>query len=271
MVRGLPARLIGIVLIAGGLLGVCVSLAGIGLLWGMESRINRHVASASQTLRLALDGADDMLAVTGSAIGQAEAQLDDVERTLDGVALSLADTAGTTRAFGELAGGDLADVVANTRTALQTASRTAGIVDDTLAVVTRLPLVGGSYEPRVPLAEGIGRVERSLAPVPGQLRQVDAQLRQAADSIDTIRGNLDRVADRMDGAETSLGTARASVTAYEATVTGLQAKAANLEADFARALRLFNGFATVALLWLLVAQVGLLTQGYEWLRREGVD
>ena len=72
----------------------------------------------------------------------------------------------------------------------------------------------------------------------------------------------------MDGAETSLQTARTSITGYQATVTDLQAKAAPLETDVARLLRLVNVFATLALLWLLVAQVGLLTQGYEWLRRE---
>jgi hypothetical protein len=269
MIRGPLARAIGLCLIIGGILGVCVSLAGIAIVWASEGAVNRQVGALAGSSREALAGAEQMLTVTSQALDSAETQLAAVDKTLGSVAASLEDTASTTRAFGQLAGGDLAQVITDTRTALQSVSTSAGIVDSTLRVVTGLPLIGTSrYQPKVPLAASIDRVQLSLEPVPGQLAQVGGDLGRAAQSIDAIRGSLDRVSGNMDGAQTSLRAARDAVEGYRQTVAGLQVKASRIEHTVARALRLLNVFATLGLLWLLIAQVGLLTQGYEWLRRE---
>jgi methyl-accepting chemotaxis protein len=271
MIRGTLARAIGLSLIIGGILGVCVSVAGIVLVWASAGPVNRQVAVFAGTSQEALAGASQMLTVTAQALDTAQMQLAGVDGTLGSVAVSLQDTASTTRAFGRLASGDLAQVITDTRTALKLVSTTAGAVDDTLRVVTQLPLVGsGRYRPKVPLATSIDRVQQSLAPVPGQLVDIGDQLGSAAGSIETIGGSLGRVGANVSQAEASLRQARDAVGSYQQTVAGLQDRAAHLEEDIARVLRIARAFATLALLWLLVAQVGLLTQGYEWLRREDV-
>lgn len=257
---GTAARAIGIMLMSAAVLGLLLSVLGFGLVWWAEGRINERVERAATQAREALDATEALLIAVDDSLAGAESELEAVRTALD-------STARTTRDFGALAGGDAATVISDTRTALQSLSRTAGVIDTTLRVVSDLPLVGSArYRPDVPLAESIERVEQSLAPLPTQLVEAERNLNRTAASIESIR---DELGDRpgRPGANTTLRAAQDSVAAYRATVDDLQRSTARVEKDFARALRWANLFASLLLVWLAVAQIGLLTQGYEWWRR----
>jgi septal ring factor EnvC (AmiA/AmiB activator) len=266
------ARVLGGLLIAAAALGVVLALAGITLVWWSSGRIDRRVESALETTGRTLAATDDLLAAADDTLERVGTQTVAIEATVADLAVALEDTAGTARTFGRIAAVDAATAISETQVALQSVSQTARLVDDSLRVVSALPGVGSRrYQPDVGLATSIGRVAESLEPIPSQLGQVDRELSRAATNIESIRSDVDVVAEQLGGAEASIDTARASISAYQDTVAYLERATATLQTDFSRYHRVVNVFLTLFLLWLVVAQIGLLTQGLEWWSFESVD
>jgi len=259
------ARLIGATLMAGAVAGLALGLLGLVLVWAGEGLITRRTEDGAATARRALDATDRLLVAADDTLLRAQDQLRNVEQALDSVGTSLDGTVTATRAFGRLAGGDVAQVIRDTRTSLQSLARSAGLVDTTLGVLSDLPLVGGArYRPAVPLAESIRRVDESLLPVPGQLALMDLSLRQTADGVAAVRSDLTAVAGDLGGVEESLAAARTGIADYRDTVAELDRQLDRAQRDARRLTRLGALAVTLFVLWLAIAQLGLLTQGYEW-------
>jgi hypothetical protein len=145
-----------------------------------------------------------MVSSTIDAIASIEDAVRSTARALDSVGDVLGEAS-------QLAGGEVADSLDSAIATLPALADTGRVVDRTMRA---LSLVGVDYDPEVPLDESLTRLEQSLSPVPGQLREqvdlIDAA-REDMGQISTDAGSLAAVLlevriDMLD-AETSLASA----------------------------------------------------------------
>jgi hypothetical protein len=129
-------------------------------------------------------------------------------RTLDSVATVLDETA-------VIAGGGIADSLDAAVDTLPGLISTSGVIDSTMRA---LRLVGVDYDPQMPLDESLERLEASLAPVPGQIRDQVALL-------EDVQADLDQIVEDGRGLAAVLLEARLDMVAAERLLRSARANA----------------------------------------------
>ena len=160
-------------------------------------------------------------------------------------------------------------MIDKTQAALESAQTTALNLDKFLTGLSRLPLIGQLiYNPEVPLNETIGSISKSLDQVPLDLADAETSLATTSGNLVSISDEIGKVADGIGEMETSTRDALQVVTDYQAMVTGLQTKVDHAEQSLPNWLRTARWMASILLLWLIIAQIGLLLQGLELIRAQ---
>ncbi len=264
-------RRIGYLLIANAVLGTVLGLAGLVGLWWAEPRIGAGAAEFAALAHRTVDTTSGLLVSVDEAAATARGSLGTLDSAVSNLAGTLGTTAQLTANVGDIAGGDVLDVITETGTALRSVERSARLVDDTLRVLARLPLVGRDYQPEVPLHAAVGRVADSLAPLPDAIRTVEGDLATTSASLEAMEADVTQLAASLQLVESSLEAVADATADYRAIAAGLEADLARFEAGFPRALRFATVFGSAVMLWLILAQLGLLTQGLERLHPTAPD
>lgn len=257
-------RLVGVTLIATGLLGIALSLAGLLFVAiagaGAQRTLTRELTTLEQALKATADG----LEIAESSIGEAESALGSLHTALGNATKAISDTQSTLETLQELTGATLPQTIGSTRQALASAQETARVVDNVLGA---LSFLGLRYNPAVPLSDSIGAVSASLEDMPGELNEVSVGIATANANLQKLTADLEAVADDIDAIKQSVGDAATVVAQYQEVVGALETEVVALK----EAAPLWIGAARwglfLLLVWLAFAQLSLLAHGYELLQR----
>lgn len=259
-------RRIGYVLVANAVVGLALACAGLVGLWWFTPRIAAAATDGLALARRTVDTTSGLLTGVDDAVQTARASLGTVHDSMAAVADTLDATSSLTRSAGRIAGHDMTIVIRQADEALGAVEQSAQLADRTLTLIARTPLIGLRYQPKVPLHEGVAGVRKSLAALPASLATVDRDLGATATNLATLRGDitdLDASVATIEGSLTALARATAD---YRQIASSLSTDLAQLERTVPTVLNLTLLFGTAVMLWLAVAQLGLLTQGLERLR-----
>lgn len=259
-------RLVGFTLIATGILGLLISLAGMFL-------VGYAGATAQAALKRQVDVVDNALAATSDGLIVAEGALVEAERTLGNLSSAvgntsraLSDTQPSLEALQALTDVSLPETIVSTQLALDGAAETAAIID---AVLSTLSVFGVRYNPDVPLNVAIEQVSQSLADVPPALNEVAAGLDTAGNNLATIADDLNAVETGLQTIASDLREATGVIEQYQGVVTDLQEEAAKVGTTVPGWISATRWGLTLLLIWLGLAQIGLLAQGWELLQQTG--
>lgn len=258
-------RLVGMSLIASGLLGILLSIGGMVLVGRATSAAQQSLARQIDTLDSALSATGEGLALAGDILSDLEGTLGSLSTAVSGATRAISDTEPALVSLQALTGDSLPRTIGSTRQALASAQETARIVDNVLGT---LGIFGVRYEPEVPLHSAIGEVSDSLAPIPGSLIEVSAGLATANDNLHTLTEDLSEVATGLDRIAASVDESTAIVDEYTAVVDTLRADVAALRESAPGWINLARWGGFVLMAWFGLAQIGLLAQGRELLARD---
>jgi len=262
------SRVTGLVLIIAALLGLGFSLAGLVFLGRFSSQVSASLAGTLDSLSEALTITQDGLDVADGALQDADSALISMTGTLDGVNQSLRGMDPTLDALRSLLGTDLPATIEATQDSLASAETSAKNIDGVLTSLSRIPFLGSLvYNPEVPLNETLAGISDSLDPIPGSLRQAKRGLDTAKTNLDTINTDLDVVVESTGEISTSTAEAQRVVSEYQTLVTSIQKRVEKMQKQLPGQVRLATLAAAIFLIWLGLAQIGLLTQGMEILSR----
>ncbi|HMQ32683.1 MAG TPA: hypothetical protein PKD53_18270 [Chloroflexaceae bacterium] len=257
-------RVFGLALVGAGMLGLMISLAGlIGVIIvgaRAEAALTRQLATLDRSLTATGDG----LAVADSALAETRITLTSLSTTIGSATRALTETQPALESLYELTGEGLPETIASTREALDSAQAAARTAE---GVLRALAIFGQPYNPDVPLDVAIGRVSASLGELPPSLAEVSSGLNTASANIATVASELEEVAAGLDAIATSVGDAAMVVEQYQQIVADLRAEVAAMQATAPGWLAAARVGMTLLLIWLGLAQIGLLTQGWELLGR----
>lgn len=258
-------RVLGMTLIATGVLGLLISLGGLVFIGTTANTARRALARELTTLDEALVATDEGLIIAATALDETNRTLGSLSATLADATVAISDTQPSLAALQRLTGEQLPQTIDETRLALDSAGATAQVID---GVLNALSFLGVSYNPEVPLDIALGRVSESLADVPGDLIEVSEGMETASGNLEELVVNLGEVANGLDAIAGSVDDASGVVRQYQGVVDDLQAEVTAVREAAPGWISAVQWGLFLLLVWLALAQLALFTQGWELLRRQ---
>ena len=215
--------------------------------------------------------------IAGQALGGTVDSVEALSTMLSATATSVQDTQPMLDQLKVFMGEKLPATMESATDLLKAAQSGAAVADSAIksldafrTVLSGVPLIGGfveppkqAYNPEKPLANSLGDLATGMQDLPQMFRDMAANLDKADDNLATVQTSLTTMS-------TSVGTISSSLSQYQAMVSQSQASMGNLTAMLTNLQNNLNTILTsVALvlslffLWLLAAQVVILSQGWE--------
>jgi ABC-type transporter Mla subunit MlaD len=270
-------RFLGILVMCAGVLGLVLSLAGLVTIWVVKPTIAATVDSTISTLNATISTSQQAMQIAGQALGGTVDSVEALSTMLSATATSVQDTQPMLDQLKVFMGEKLPATMESATDSLKAAQSGAAVADSAIksldafrTVLSGVPLIGGfveppkqSYNPEKPLADSLGDLATGMQDLPQMFREMAANLDKADDNLATVQTSLTTMS-------TSVGTISSSLSQYQAMVSQSQASMGNLTTMLTNLQNNLNTILTsVALvlslffLWLLAAQVVILSQGWE--------
>lgn len=260
--RAFISRLIGVLLITAAVLGLSLSILGLLYVWTSQAAINAQVRTTLDTLDQALSATSDMMVVINDSLEQASSDIELIDNAIIDVATTINTTADVANSVGDLLVTDFTAVVTDTQESLSSVEASARLIDDTLRVVSAVPLIGARYRPEVPLQTSIAQVSASLNQLPTSLEAVQGELDQTAISLQEIQTDLDQLGKSVANLRQTLSEAQTVMQQYEDIYAKLQADVDRLETNLPRWMQVATWGLTLGLIWLGLVQIAFFLQGF---------
>ncbi len=261
MKKDFRLRLIGKFFIFFSSLGLIFCLVGIAITWIYTPRLKEPllgwITSFEDTLVTTREG----LRVMDSTIENAkddlftiDSSLGNLDYTFEGIISSL----DTTKV---LIGDDLRLIVLDSQDALFSAATTSKLIDNTLAFIARIPIIGANYKPEVPLHISLGEVATSMEKVPDSLDTIEQTLGATSEGLGTLQTDFVNLSNNLKLLEEDLEDAQAVLGEYNRIVNDLIAQINNFKENLSTYLIIISIFASGIFLWLGITQISILFQG----------
>ncbi|NPV56224.1 MAG: hypothetical protein HPY76_06065 [Anaerolineae bacterium] len=263
--KPLGKRTLRLLLNFGAILGILIAIAGLVAVWLVRGRVQTALQTGVELAVRTVDTTSDTLSVIAATLEQARESLATVETTAHDVAETLDATGDITDTFSGVAGEDMVAVLADAQTALGSMQQSAVLIDDTLAVISGIPLIGARYNPETTLEDGIGKLASSLEPVPESLAEIQTEMQRTTTNLDVLRQDVEELADHLSAIQTNLDDASALVAEYEDIVAELDGHVQQAGSAVQPALTGFAVALSLFFIWMIIAQLSLVLQarGFE--------
>ena len=270
-------RILGLLVMIAGLLGLILSAAGLVGLWRVKPTVVEYVSSTVSTLNNSIRTSQQVLSVTRQALGATVDSVDALSQMLSATAASVEETAPVIEQANTLMGKNLPDTLESAAASLKTAQEAAVVMESTIksleafqTAMSAVPIVSRyveqpaqAYNPQKPLADSLGEVAANLEDLPAMFIDMSENLSQADDNLVSIQTSLttmsvsvEVISSSLSDYESMIAQSQASMQSLSPMLTVMQDNAAPIVDWAVLGLSLF-------LLWLLVIQVVILSQGWE--------
>jgi len=258
----------GLALIMAGILGLVLSIGGLIVLPRLERQVETVAVQQIEVLDRALAATLDGLITAKTSLAQAAEAVDTLEGIMADVGEAIDDTAPVIQVTAELLNEQLPSTIKATQEALTSVATSAKLVDDMLGMISAIPLLGADrYSPDVPLSQGFQDVSDGLDGVPELFLTAGEGLSGGIGNLQDVEQGFAAMGKTIGETTTSLDSAQTVLEDYEQVVGDLQGTLSYVEESLPGWLRVIRWSLTLVLIWLGVAQLGLITQGWELLRR----
>jgi uncharacterized phage infection (PIP) family protein YhgE len=262
-------RIIGILLILTAIGGLVFSAFGLVNVWHLKPNATSSLLKGLDVLSNTLDTTAQGLVVAQESLDGAIDSMIAMQSTVKTIADTMQTTEPMVTSFAKLMGEDMPNTITATQTSLVTAQASAQVIDTVLNALSIIP--GLDYKPEVPLHTALGQVSDSLNSLPDTFAEIETSLTDVQHNLKKIQIDLTLLADSIHQIETSMTQARSVINQYQISVANVQKELARLKTNLPG---MVNGLVlalTVFFVWMAVAQLGLLTQGWELIHKKGEE
>ena len=254
-------KFIAIALILAAVMGVIFSVAGLVGTWYVRPKVEDFLSQAIILVEESLEATSDGLIVTEQALGITVASIIGLQNTVDSAAQTLESTQPLMESVASVLDKELPNTISGIQNSLTGAREGARVVDGVLRFLANLPLFGINYDPDEPLHESFQRVSDDLASLPSSFETMEQNLSDSVESLEEFKQGMSTMSESIGEIALSLSEYDAVVTKYIDTIDTLQANLDKLQSNLATILTGLAISLSIFFLWMILAQVGLLTQG----------
>jgi len=270
-------RVLGILVMIAGVLGLALSLTGLIGVWAVKPTLASAADTTLVTVNTSISTSLKAMEITGQALGATVDSVDALATMLSTTATSVQDTSPVLAQVNILMSETLPSTMRSATNSLQTAQQAAGVLDSAIksldtfrSVLSAAPLIGGfvekpeqAYNPKVPLADSLGDLASTLESLPDTFTEMAANLDKADDNLVTIQSSLTTMSDSVGRISSSLIEFQAMIGQSQSSMENLQVMLTNLQSNLNTILNSIALVLSLFFLWLLAAQVVILSQGWE--------
>jgi len=261
-------RIVGIALIIAGIAGLVFSIVGLVVLIQVQKNVEAAVASQLGLVDQALTATSQGLGVAEDSLAQAVDTVKVLETTVSGIGTTINSSVPVVETISSLVGEKLPAAIETTQKTLVSVAASSKTVDDLLAVMSAIPFLGvARYSPDVPLSQGFQEVATSLEGIPDALRAAKEQLLTTNQNLAGLQGQFDAMASNIGQIATSVGGAQSVLGQYTGVIGQLQSSIGWMRQSLPMWLGWVRLGLSLLLIWLGIAQLALITQGWELVGR----
>jgi len=275
-------RLLGIFLLAVGVIGIALSVAGIIVGRQLVDAIGAGIQSNLQLTSQSLETVEETLLLAKTTISDVNSGLETVETTTTDLGRTINETRPLIDQVNQVASSDVPDSIEAVQTALPNMVEVAGIIDDTLTTLNNfridenilgLPIqydLGINYNPDVPFDDSVLAMGESLEGLPETLRSLQIYMNVTNNNLQTISLGLNRVARDLNTINGRIAAVDPLLNEYIRIVNETRDNTRLIRAQLDEQLQMARLIVTIVMVWLGLAQVAPLYLGWELLagRRE---
>ncbi len=273
----LMRRILGVLVMIAGILGLLLGLLGLTLVWIAKPGATVALNATLDTLDRNIGASKSVMETTVQALGATVEGVNALSAMLDTTANTVEESQPVIANASAVLSETLPATLEAATASLQTAQEAAAVLEDTIqsletfrAVVSEAPLIGGllgppgaPYSPKKPLADSLGELAASLEDLPATFVETSAGLSATEDNLDAIQGNLITMSTSIGQISSSLQEYQTMVLRSQSSLDDVSAILKNLQSQLPSILNWAALALTLFFVWLLIAQVVILTQGVE--------
>jgi uncharacterized phage infection (PIP) family protein YhgE len=257
----LARKIIAVLMILFSIISLAVSAFFAVKLWTSQATLSEKLVDNLTQISETLTTTDRGLVVVNETLDNISGSVG----TLSDTTLTLADnvnkTSSTIDSFGSLFNEDIPTTITNTQEAIFSAQLSAAVIDGLLSGLSNVPLIGLDYNPEESLSSALGDVADSLDPLPASIKGIGDDLDSMGSSMLTLQTDIQVISEDISTISKNLEDAQGVVTQYQAQIDQLESGVSSAIEQAPNWVKFMVWAVTFLLLWLMVAQVGLLVQG----------
>ena len=260
MKRSSDVRLQNKVFIFIAIFGMIFSIAGLASTWLIRAKLQGFflnlLDSFDQTLvttEEGLDFLDDVLTVSTDNLDTIDESMNALGSTIDGLTTSLTTSA-------DLIGDELQFAIIDTQTALSSAATSAVLIDDTLAFIASIPLIGADYQPDVPLHTSLEQAAASLEYIPEAMEDIEHSLNTTAESLGALNEDIESLSESIADLDVTLEHAALIVNEYQDSITAVSETSTRIQRNLGVYLTIGSLIFSGIFFWLGFTQVVILLE-----------
>jgi len=268
-------RIIGGVLLATGVLGLVLSIAGVVFGGQLVDVIG---ASLQDTLALASDGLDTTrytLTQTKTTMAEANKGLDNARKAAVNAGQSLDDLDPLLEQTGQIIAEDVPNSLDSTQEAIPQLAEVAKTVDETLKTLSDFKIaqdflgatfefdLGIDYNSDQPLDEPILQIGDSIGDVSSEFRELTPELEKTSANLQIISGDVTAIAQDLEAINKSIAEFSPLLDRYINLVDDVQTGITQTQNTMDGQLKMVKLLIVILMIWLALAQIAPLYLGWE--------
>jgi hypothetical protein len=236
-----------------------------------------YVNTTIDTLNTSVTTSQDVMAITGQALGATIDSVDALSTMLGTTAATVDDTQPVLDQIDFIMSDTLPTTLQATSDSLYTAQQAAQVLESTIQsleafrfLLGSAPLVGdlvgateASYNPEKPLADSLGELAANLESLPDTFIEMAASWSDTDEKLVTIQNNLITMSGSIELISASLGEYQTMILQSQSTVGNLTSILNNIQNNLPAILNTVTIILSLLFFWLLATQVVILSQGWE--------
>jgi methyl-accepting chemotaxis protein len=267
-IKRIFAVLGGLALFVAGAAGLAFCIGGLVILPRLERQVEVFASDQIETYARALSATLDGLLTAEDALVQATEAVDGLEGIMADVGRAINGAAPVLDVAAELLGEQLPSTIQSTQETLTSVATSAQLVDDILGVISVIPLLGTElYNPEISLNQGVRNVSSGLDRIPELLLTAGEGLNAGSESLQDAEEGFAEMGQSISETMNSLESAQVVLEDYQEIVSDLQGTLSSVQDSLPRWLQALRWGLTLVLIWLGMAQIGLMTLGWDLVGR----
>jgi hypothetical protein len=260
-------RLFGLLLVITAAAAMIFSVLGLFEIWSYQPKVTQTVADTLASLDQALTTTQDGLNVVGQMVQTTTIDAASLQTAIQALAQTIHETNPMLDSLTSLTSKDLPAAIDATQTSLASAQNSALLIDNVLAALTSIPLLPTApYKPDVPLHTALAQVSTSLDSLKPALATINSSLVEGKTNLGVLESQLNNMSQTTKGFGTALDSAQTIIDQYKTVTAQLKQRVEAAQGAASGWIITLTWILTFLLAWLLIAQLGLGSQGLDMLR-----
>jgi hypothetical protein len=251
-------RVAGVILVISTIIGLVLGGFGIWGVWRLKPQADAYLIDTTQAAVDAVDLADSALEEVSMTLEVINDGLQSINELKDGLADMVVRITPILDRTSTFVGEDVVAVLGGVQGALNTLETGMTAVQNTLAFLYRVPLLGGYvYDTSTSMTDGVVEMEGQLGGLSTSFETFEQDLLTASANLSSMQENIDTFATTVNEADLSLQRHLDNVALYQEDLSDMRSDILDFRARWLRNFQYIAIGSTVVLAWMLLLMTGV--------------